>query len=131
MGHGKGPCHGIGGNNLIKTNKLITNAQDFCKELEPTGIKSTLIKVDLTNVEEGKQIILTWNTPMVKGLVNIHAIFPVGDNLMTRNTSRFSACCHKGDGIFIVGCPGWMPTGLEISDNNSEAENDEDESEKE
>ena len=115
VGHGKGPCDGLGGiakrnaDNAIKQGKIsIQNAFDF-KEWG-SAIKDTKIKYYLYSGEEvqaKKTFLEELNPKPIKNTMLIHTVssFRQGE-VHTRETSCFCNNCFTF-GLMTCMCPGW------------------------
>ena len=128
-GHGKGPCDGVGGaikkkaDNIVKTNKIISNANDFHDNIEASGTCMFLIKVDRKDVDQAREEVCSWNAPIVKGLSSMHTVVPMCGKLYMKTTSCFR-CCYRGLGNFTSSCSGWQETCLNIILNDDHTNGD-------
>lgn len=128
-GHGKGACDGVGGgvkrlaDNLIKSKKIITSAEEFVNEVCNAQPNMVLLHIKPQEVEDSTNEIDSWNTPIVKGLSTMHTIVPAQGSILMRETSCFKGCCYE-NGIFKPSCLGWKNTNLKIHQLSVDVVND-------
>ena len=130
-GHGKSVCDGIGGSikkkadNMIKSNRIISNAEEFFSELNGSTEKMILVKVNTSDVIKAEREVKRWKPPMVTGISQMHFIAPVKNLLYMKQTTCLKLCCHPRFNVFVPVCQGWVSTGIHIGSNEIEDEEEE------
>lgn len=115
-GHGKGPCDGVGGaikklaDNSVKRGKTITSVDEFVIVLASQETKMKMIRVTSKEVEQMRKLVASWDVIPCNGIGSSHALVPVGEVIMMKETSCFQDCCYDAGGVFHPSCDGWKTT---------------------
>ena len=121
VGHGKGPCDGIGGTIKRKmkdaTNQDKANIQSIDDALKFLSEQDSTIKVysyDDTALEEAAELIKEADPASVPGIAAIHALIPGASpgTLLMRETSCFCQGCRSGNL-----CNGWKSAPIKVQEN--------------
>ena len=102
-GHGKGPCDGIGGalkglaDRTVKICGAIQSVDEFIQEIQPRTQKLHLLKASKSTIEINQQMINSWKSRPVNGILKIHQATVHEENLFLRKTSCYNDCCLTTD----------------------------------
>ena len=112
-GHGKGPCDGVGGSvkkkadNLVKSGHIMKNCAELCTTLRSVQTQFNILQVLEEDVARCQKKVESWSPNAMNGLLEAHAIVPMDNTLMMRDTSCYHDCCYEGGGVFHPHCDGW------------------------
>ena len=132
MGHGKGPCDGIGGtakrlaDDAIKQEKvIIQDAQDFFAWADQTQssskIKYLFVPIDECH-ESQQELAEKAGLLRAPGKMKLHAVCAgCRQAVQVKDTSCYCLNCFK-DGAFIWGCGGWKQCIIKKPRKNAELE---------
>ena len=115
-GHGKGPCDGVGGalkglaDRVVKSCGDIQTAEDFCDQIRPQTNKIKLLLTSEPEVVECAQLVASWKSRPVNGLMSIHQATVHQDELYLRPTSCYATECCMGEDLIPV-CDDWKKAG--------------------
>ena len=98
----------------MKSSYIINGANNFVQALSSEN-KMHLIQVTKEDVEDTKKWVESWEPPAVTGLLSMHSILPVQEDLYGKETSCFRECCYSPGGIFKAGCEVWTKTQIRPS----------------
>ena len=116
VGHGKGPCDGLGGttkrmaDEAVRCQKnVIQDAHDFFKWATSSNMKAvTFIFVSTEECKSMDNILKVRDVKPVKGTFKLHVVSGIGKSeVFVRETSCYCNICLEG-GI----CDGWRKEGL-------------------
>lgn len=116
VGHGKGPCDGVGGASKrqaedgVKRGESITSAKLLVDYGNKTSKSMHYMEITSDDIEECQTLLESMATQQqnVPGIMKVHGVVSrkLGE-LDIRETSCMSDCCFV-NGQFILGCPGWQ-----------------------
>lgn len=115
-GHGKGPCDGVGGSSkrladlaVKRQTAVIQSAEDYFnwgKSL--TNSQTKYVFVPKEECDKAYNELLAINVKPIKGTLEVHSVFPAGNNeVFVKQTSCFCEECFS-NGEFMAKCEGWI-----------------------
>lgn len=129
-GHGKGPCDGVGGSikrkmdDLVKRGEVVRSSDEFCAVVIKEKTEMNVIHVTTSEIQDSQKEVSRWDPVPVKGLIRMHALAAKDGFFYIRETSCFKSCCFI-QGRFIMKCPNWLPTNVELR-NTTDTDSDDD-----
>ena len=93
--------------NLVKSGTNINYPKEFCAALRQEETAFTVLEVSREDISESRNIIESWKTPAVTGILMSHAVVPAEGKIYTRETSCYSSCCYTPAQLFHPVCQGW------------------------
>ena len=128
MGHGKGPCDGLGGNskrtadNVIKQRKYtIQYAIEFFSWAESTQVSIKILYeyISCKDVASCAEELKPMNSRPMHGTIKFHVAVGSVDGICYRNTSYYCVNCFK-NWVFTYNYDGWKSfSRSEISESAS------------
>ena len=113
VGHGKGPCDGVGGSlkkatdNAVKGRAEVRDSAEMARHLAERGINIQLIPVSLELVQKVSALMEKWTVKPVDGISSMHSFVGNREVSVMRELPCFSDCCYQ-QGFMLVG-QGWLP----------------------
>lgn len=119
VGHGKGPCDGIGGSLkhsadiAVKRGHVISNAKDFFRWTQEESKNITCFYVTSGEVKMAERKL--HNATYVKGLSVMHSLRVCKGIIFMRETSCYNECCKVE-----LTCDGWQNTQISVTGEGEE-----------
>ena len=102
-GHGKGPCDGVGGalkglaDRVVKSTGSIQSAEEFMEQIAPETNKIKLLLATDEEITHCAEVVDSWESPPVYGLMGYHQATVHEGKLFVRVTSCYEECCFVDD----------------------------------